>query len=285
MKKIICAFVLGILIFIFCACSGSQNVQSNAPKHRWTKFYYDDEIHWRTCWDEGCDAVDQDEHFTQTPICKRIPRCDICGHQYGEPVPHLYNESGSCIRCEERARGEGLSYHHNDGYYAVSGIGECIYQDIEVSAVHNGLPVTEIYEHAFAKNDMLTGIIIPNSVQKIGWGAFSDCENLKSVKLPEGLTSIEGYLFNGCQSLSFLQIPEGVIHIGDRAFFHCESLKEIVLPSTLSVLDGSPFLFCNSLNHIVFNGTVAQWDMIQKNDRWISAEVLVTCIDGEFTVE
>ena len=285
MKKIIGGVLFIFLLFIFCSCNSSLSAQPAEPTHRWTKFYYDEISHWRTCWDEGCDAVDRAVHSAQNPVCGRIPRCDICGHRYGEPTPHLYDENENCIRCGERMRGEGLEYHHNDGYYAVSGIGECVYADIEISSVHNGLPVSEICAHAFAEQQTVESIVIPDSVEKIGWGAFSDCENLKSAELSEKLTSIEGYLFNGCRSLAFLQIPEGVTHIGDRAFFHCEALTEIVLPSTLTVLDGTPFLYCHSLRRIVFNGTAAQWDRIEKNGHWISGEVLVICIDGEFTVD
>ena len=235
--------------------------------------------------DEGCDAVDQDAHSTQEIICMTVPTCDVCGHKYGGPFPHSYDENGTCIRCSEKEKSEGLEYFFADNYYVVEGVGDCQIPDVEISAIHKDLPVTEISAHAFSEDHVLESIVIPDTVSKIGWGAFSGCEHLKSVRLPNGIKHIEGYLFNGCSELSFVKIPDGVVHISDHAFYHCKSLTTIEIPATVTKIDGTPFGDCDSLVSIVYHGTKEQWAAIEKGQATIPDNVAVQCVDGVFVME
>ncbi|MBQ8498089.1 MAG: leucine-rich repeat domain-containing protein [Clostridia bacterium] len=282
MKKVsICFFVALMTAFFMVSCGFSGEDSEKLDSHRWGRYQYDDINHWRECLDEGCEAVDTEAHMSEYLVCMQIPTCDICGHKYGGPTPHFYDENGTCVRCEEKQHGEGLDYFHGDGYYVVTGIGECPYEAVEISAFHNDLPVTEIGSHAFAENHELTSVVIPDTVKTIGWGAFSGCDSLISVTLPNGLTDVAGYLFNQCQTLMRLDIPNGVAHIGDHAFNHCEALESVTIPASVEKIDGMPFGHCDSLQNIVYKGTKAEWDSITKNDFCIPKNVTVICLDGE----
>ena len=282
-KRSFCFLIMLIGILCLTSCGVSGQNSEKLDSHRWGRYQYDDVNHFRECLDEGCEAVDTEEHTSENLICLHIPTCDICGHQYGGPTPHFYDEKGICIRCEEKQHGEGLDYFHGDGYYVVSGIGQCTYEDVEISAAHNGLPVTEIGSHAFAEDHHLTSIVIPDTVKTIGWGAFSGCDHLVSVTLPDGLTDVQGYLFNHCESLSYMELPDGVSHIGDHAFYYCNALESVTIPVSVEKMDGTPFGHCDSLKNIIYKGTKAEWDSIAKNDSCIPKSVIVTCSDGEIT--
>jgi hypothetical protein len=65
--------------------------------------------------------------------------------------------------------------------YIVTGIGECKDAHIFIPAVHNNLPVTAIEKRAFAENNTITAITIPESVVKIGGMAFADCKMLTDI--------------------------------------------------------------------------------------------------------
>ena len=77
--------------------------------------------------------------------------------------------------------------------------------------------VTNIGDSAFYGSS-LTMVVIPNSVETIGAGAFDLCLNLTSVALSSGLTTIGEDAFYECNSLTNIIIPASVTTIGDHAF-------------------------------------------------------------------
>lgn len=64
----------------------------------------------------------------------------------------------------------------------------------------------------------LQKIILPESVESLGEGAFFYNESMENITLPASVTKIEGYTFNGNTSLSVISLPASLIYIGTRAF-------------------------------------------------------------------
>lgn len=91
--------------------------------------------------------------------------------------------------------------------------------------------MTEIPKELFWNSSRLKSLNIPDSVTKIGGGAFSWCESLQSIIIPESVKEIDSYAFYSCTSLQSIDIPNSVTAIGDHAFQHCESLEKIKLPT------------------------------------------------------
>lgn len=52
--------------------------------------------------------------------------------------------------------------------------------------------------HLYLNNEEVTNLIIPNSVTRIGIGAFRGCSSLISVTISNAMTSIEDYAFSEC---------------------------------------------------------------------------------------
>jgi ferredoxin len=69
----------------------------------------------------------------------------------------------------------------------------------------------------------ITSVYIPDSVTKIGEGAFDECTALKQVRLSEKLTAIPEDCFYECSSLSEITIPASVKSIGDASFSASDS--------------------------------------------------------------
>lgn len=84
--------------------------------------------------------------------------------------------------------------------------------------------ITEIGSYSFCSSDWTKGfdelenVIIPNSVSKIGYGAFWFCKNLTEVVIGNNVESIGGNAFNGCTNLVNITIPDSVNSIGEGAF-------------------------------------------------------------------
>ena len=85
--------------------------------------------------------------------------------------------------------------------------------------------VTAIASNTF-ENSGITSIEIPNSVTKMGYGAFMNCKVLKSANIPQSVVLIEDYLFNGCYELTDVIIPNSVEKIGSAAF--AENIAQMV---------------------------------------------------------
>lgn len=107
--------------------------------------------------------------------------------------------------------------------------------------------------------DTVTEITVSGSVIRVDRGAFVQAFNLNRVTLSEGVEEIITY-----------------------GFFNCYNLKEVVLPSTLKVIDYCAFAYCYKLEAIYFNGTVEEWNAIEKDESWNKGSDLITvyCTDG-----
>jgi hypothetical protein len=87
---------------------------------------------------------------------------------------------------------------------------------------------TQIGDYAFWGDD-LESIIIPNSITKIGIGAFRNCPKLTSVTIPNSVTIIDSRAFLNCSNLTSIKIPNSVTGIGIHAFNGCSNLTSIVV--------------------------------------------------------
>lgn len=87
--------------------------------------------------------------------------------------------------------------------------------------------VTSISADTFRNCGSLTSVMIPNSVADIGNNAFINCKNLALVVIGNGVTSIGDGSFRGCSGLLSVVIGEMVASIGEGAFFDCANLTKI----------------------------------------------------------
>ena len=116
--------------------------------------------------------------------------------------------------------------------------------------------VTEIPEEAFS-TCRLRGLILPDSLETIGTGAFR---------------------YNKFEEIV---IPDNVKTIEDGGFEYCSILKTITLPASLASIGASAFKNCDRLKTVNYGGTQAQWAQIKiddYNDKLTGAKII--CTDG-----
>lgn len=145
--------------------------------------------------------------------------------------------------------------------------------------------LTGIDEYAFGRCESLTNITLPESVTHIGKGAFSGCISLTNVIIPNGVAIIGSYAFHFCSSLTSITLPDGVTSIGDHAFYYCSNLTTVTIPDGVTSIGESAFGNCVSLTDINYNGTIQQWNSINKNSNWFIGpkNFTIHCTDGDIT--
>ena len=180
--------------------------------------------------------------------------------------------------------------------------------------------VISIGDGAFSGCTSLEKISIPNSVTSIGDGAFVGCSSLqyneynteyhtayylgnsdnpyvllvnvesKDAKnnaefyeIHENTKFIGSYAFSNCSTLKSVSIHGSVISIGSGAFSDCKSLSIIYIDDSVTSIGDNAFYNCNLLSSIRFNGTVAQWNEINKEPSWDlkTGNFVIHCTDGE----
>ena len=156
------------------------------------------------------------------------------------------------------------------------------FMNTSVSVVEIGPLVTSIPDYAFFGCKGLSTITIPESVTRIGGGAFRECPNLTSVNFnavhcstsfstsgesvlpafgnPSITTVVFGnkveevpsYLFWGCKGLTNVTFTENIKSIGNAAFYDCISLQSVEISSGVTSIGGHAFKGCSNLATVNF---------------------------------
>ena len=116
--------------------------------------------------------------------------------------------------------------------------------------------VTSIGDYAFYDCTGLTSVTIPNSVTSIGNVAFGGCSGLTSVTPPNSVTSIGNYAFQNCTGLTSVTIPNSVTSIGNYAFQNCTGLTSVTIPNSVTSIESSVFHSCTGLTSVTIPNTV-----------------------------
>lgn len=129
-------------------------------------------------------------------------------------------------------------------------------------------------------------INIPQSVEHIGYAAFSDSDNLLSISVDinnQHYCSIDGVLYNKEKTVlmcypngkedAVIIIPNGVQILGEEAFSESPYLRIMIIPDSLvAICDGGGHSSSSIPVHILYAGTEEQWSKvyIDLNNQWFT---------------
>ena len=115
-----------------------------------------------------------------------------------------------------------------------------------VVTAENLAGVAEIPEEFFKDSD-ITAIYLPDSVLKIGAGAFKNCASLENIDVNK-VTFADDEAFFGCAKLTDVTLPE-VVSLGVSAFEDCAALTSVYIPKRINagLIPVRAFYGCGSL--------------------------------------
>ncbi len=149
--------------------------------------------------------------------------------------------------------------------------------------------VAKIGEGAFYGCKAVKTLVIPSNVESVGNIAFGMCEALETVTVCDGVT-IDREAFSGCFNIKHLITPIDNVYsfIADalvtlvltdavektevcgfgKQLSSAINLTTLTVTSELSYIEEDAFFNCGALERICFDGTAAQWNAVDKQDRW-----------------
>lgn len=109
-------------------------------------------------------------------------------------------------------------------------------------------------------------LTLPDTVKKIGYGAFSGVSGLKKIIIPSSVIEIEPYAFSNNTTLESVEIQGDLEKIGENAFDDATNLKEINLPDSI-----------NDIGKRAFRRTSLSEVVIPKNLSSVQLDVFSEC--------
>ena len=130
-----------------------------------------------------------------------------------------------------------------------------------------------IGNYAFAYNDKLASVILPDNVSQIGNDAFRYCAELEEVILPAALKTLANSSFGGSPSIKTFVMQEGLETIAASVLQTSSSeknnkLTELVFPATVKTIGNNAFQYLTKLQTVTF----AEGSQLEKLGTYVFAD-------------
>ena len=102
--------------------------------------------------------------------------------------------------------------------------------------------VNSIGNNVFVGRKDLKEVEVPDSVAKIGQGAFLS-SSIEKIKLPNSVECIGNHAFSICENLTVVKLSENLKfkHLANGVFLHCKNLERITIPSNIETIGRDAF--------------------------------------------
>lgn len=126
----------------------------------------------------------------------------------------------------------------------------CCYAGTEATVqIPDGVRIIDVC--CFSGNRAVKEVLLPNSIERVGWGAFSK-SSLERIVLPDSLQELGACVFDHCDMLRELVLPASLKELPIAMAQDCISLREIRIPENVTEIPYDAFNRCASLEKVIF---------------------------------
>ena len=130
----------------------------------------------------------------------------------------------------------------------------------------------------------LKEIELPETLTTVGYQEFASTV-IETIDLPDGVTSIGMQAFDECIALKSIKLPSKVVTINNNAFYGCKKLESVTIPNSVKYILKNAFNYCPKLEAINYDGSVEEWEAIEKFNPWYSSSLkTIICTDETITL-
>ena len=163
------------------------------------------------------------------------------------------------------------------------------------STIVVGKYLSSIEPKAFGRLPQLTGFVVDdknvryfsdgNCLIEMGTGILVAGSSTGTIPTDGSVSAIGDCAFEGFVGLTSITIPYGVMRIGFGAFIDCSGLTSVTIPDSVTSIGFEAFCGCTGLTSINYQGTVEQWEAIDKGHWWDhqTGDYTVYCTDGNLS--
>lgn len=120
----------------------------------------------------------------------------------------------------------------------------------------------------------ITKIVLPDTIQLIGAGAFQCMEELREINIPAGVREIGEAAFAALRTLT---IPPNVKRIGKKAFLGCAALETVYISEGVEELGAGVFAKCSKLRKVYMPASIQC--IRDKEENSVDLELFAACPD------
>ena len=150
---------------------------------------------------------------------------------------------------------------------------------IVIPEIIDGLPVTWIGEKCFEDHDYIEELVLPDTMDFIGYRAFYGCTNLKEMNIPASLKHFGGWSFAHCGFVN-MTLPDTFEALDYGAFYGNDELETVILPASVDWIGENTFRMCPKLVSVTMPAPEPE---INANAFEPDTDVTIIGIPGSYT--
>ena len=156
-------------------------------------------------------------------------------------IGHIHK--GSLIICDN-----AFNINSEDNRWRISyDIYDCPFVVVNMEEIPSG--VLAIGNYSFCNCRDIKDIHLPNSLVRIGDGAFQDC-GLGDITIPDGVVNVGRRVFYDCKNLISVILPSNIVELPQEFFAGCVKLVQVAVPQKLKIIGRESFKGCTNLETI-----------------------------------